>query len=302
MDLALKKAVADRENAINARDGMTDQIVDLKRKIKETQNSVLENSQLKSSLKNSQLENESLKRLTEQYVADLQKLRAEDEAPELKVEKVRLETELISVNAELALAKEQLAEGLQLQKDLAQQSAKLIAFREENSELRKQLANSQFKLNKVSFFVKEATSISPRVTLLYNALVELKGKSGRELERAYSELEDTLKVKKHRHVKFEKGSAFVADYEKGLIKNDISDVSDGSFLLVVGYASTTGTAEINYELSAKRATSVAAVVHSLNKDGKHGQNVKAVFLGQTNRFSPDRPAENQVCEIWEITK
>ena len=69
--------------------------------------------------------------------------------------------------------------------------------------------------------------------------------------------------------------------------------------LVVGYASTTGGIDLNRKLSSDRASRIASVVNS-NKG--EGQEIQAVFLGQTDRFSESEAPRNQICEIWEIRK
>ena len=98
-------------------------------------------------------------------------------------------------------------------------------------------------------------------------------------------------------MKFAEGSAYVSDLEAGMIEKDLEEAGENSFLLIVGYASTVGDKASNYELSAKRATASAAVSFDVKSEK---QDVKAVYLGQTDRFGPDSPTDNQVCEIWEI--
>lgn len=66
---------------------------------------------------------------------------------------------------------------------------------------------------------------------------------------------------------------------------------------MIGYASTSGDQTSNRQLSAKQATTVASLVKLLKADS---QQVKAVHLGETKRFSADTELENQICEIWEI--
>jgi len=299
MERALMKVSNDKENAVSAREGMLDQLTDNKQEIEDLQRKITNYDLLDSQLNLAKSEIASLKQLNEKYVAELKRFRSDDSAEVLKIANTRLQTQVDALEADLALARDTIVKlkdgGAELRKDAAQ----LIAYREENAELKKQLGKLRYELNRVNFFVKEATSIDPRVTELYQALTDLKGKSGAELDTAYQTIQSELNVKKLRHVKFNEGSSFVADHEEGMIKNDISLASGDSFLLVVGYASTTGTADANYELSAERATSVAAATYSSKKVG---QDVKAVFLGQTKRFSTSDAAENQVCEIWEIRK
>jgi len=78
----------------------------------------------------------------------------------------------------------------------------------------------------------------------------------------------------------------------------VSGRSD-SFFLVIGYASKTGSFDLNKELSEARATAVAT---SAVESAKPGQKVRAVFLGQTDRFSSSDVRDDQICELWEIPK
>ena len=89
----------------------------------------------------------------------------------------------------------------------------------------------------------------------------------------------------------------ISNLQEGLLAKSLGNTGAKSFFLVVGYASTTGDAASNYGLSAKRATVTAGVIQKLKAEG---QAVKAVYIGQTDRFSKTKPADNQVCEVWEI--
>ena len=84
-----------------------------------------------------------------------------------------------------------------------------------------------------------------------------------------------------------------------MVKGKVDTTSPGDYFLVVGYASKTGDAASNQKLSARRATAVASIVNQLKKSG---QEVRAVYLGQTDRFSRSVNAENQLCEVWRIRK
>ena len=90
---------------------------------------------------------------------------------------------------------------------------------------------------------------------------------------------------------------FLADEEP--VKHLVDNVPDGDMLLVIGYASETGNVDGNRTLSSDRATAVAEALTSV----KHpGQQVQAVYMGQTDRFSSRTPESNQLCEIWQIHK
>ncbi len=306
LDRALKTAIDEKENAFRARDGYTDQVFNYKQQIDElgtqlasAKSLMAENQLLVDQLNNEKLNNEALQKQVTQHLLTIQELRDSDDSLQLIEKNNQLQAELDRYKKELSTVEARINELERDREELQLATAQAIAYKQENEKLRKQLADLNYKYNRDSLFVKEATSIDPRVTALYNSLVALKGQSGDELGEAYTALQSRLNVRKLRHVKFAEGSAFVSDLEGGLIGQDVATAAEDSFLLVVGYASTTGSADANYQLSAKRATAVASAVY-----GKKAaeQDVKAVFLGQTSRFSPELAAENQVCEIWEIIK
>ena len=68
---------------------------------------------------------------------------------------------------------------------------------------------------------------------------------------------------------------------------------------MVGYASKSGGKEQNQALSSQRATTVASVVNVLRASN---QVVRAVYLGETDRFSKTDEMANQICEVWEIKR
>ena len=76
-----------------------------------------------------------------------------------------------------------------------------------------------------------------------------------------------------------------------------TEAPEDALLLVVGYASETGNVDNNRILSSDRATAVARELDTLKRPT---QQVQAVYLGQTKRFSKDNPLENQRVEVWQI--
>ncbi|MDB9741611.1 hypothetical protein OAB00_02015 [Akkermansiaceae bacterium] len=292
---ALMQAVSEKDAAISARNSMTDQTVSLTNQLNDLQAAALQNSQLLEKMNMVQLEKERIEQLNNQYLTEITNLRNSDQSAELKAINANLEAESVNLTAQVSSLQARIQ---QLLSDSANSSANestLLAFKKENEILKRQLADLQIKLNRSQLFVKEASSLSPRLSALYKSLENMKGLKGEALAQAYSTLEATLNVKKIRHVKFEEGSATVSSLEGSMIQGDLETASPQSLLLVVGYASTTGTADANYELSAKRATATA----TKTLDAKPDQMVKAVYLGQTDRFG-NRPSDNQICEIWEV--
>lgn len=306
LNSSLKTAIEEKENALKAREGYTDQVLDYKNEIdklelqlREAKSSVTQNNLLIEELNLAKLANESSQKEATSYLRQIQELKDADQSQSLVAENKALQAKLDQRQIDLEIAQKKINKLGNAWEEIQEAKAQAIAYKQENEELRKSLANLKFKYNRVNLFVKEASSLDPKVSELYNALVALKNQSGTDLDVAYTELQGRLKVRKLRHVKFGEGSAFVSDLEDDLIRKDIADSAANSFILVVGYASNTGSTDANYELSAKRATSVATTVDG---EKSEGQQVKAVFLGQTSRFSPNTPSENQVCEIWEVLK
>lgn len=178
-----------------------------------------------------------------------------------------------------------------------QNEARLAALQEQNDELRRQLQALQTNVDFGKLFVKSYTTLPENAQALYAELNKLEGYSEEKLRREYTRIATELNAENLQQVKFATGSSILnfTDQTKIKAKLDTTDRSD--YFLVVGYASKTGDASSNETLSAKRATAVASVVNQLKKQG---QDVRAVYLGQTNRFSKSVNADNQLCEIWRI--
>lgn len=178
-----------------------------------------------------------------------------------------------------------------------QNEARLAALQEQNDELRRQLQALQTNVDFGKLFVKSYTTLPENAQALYGELNKLEGYSEEKLRREYTRIATELNAENLQQVKFATGSSILnfTDQTKIKAKLDTTDRSD--YFLVVGYASKTGDASSNETLSAKRATAVASVVNQLKKQG---QDVRAVYLGQTNRFSKSVNADNQLCEIWRI--
>jgi outer membrane protein OmpA-like peptidoglycan-associated protein len=297
---ALINSVNELEAAKSARDGITNQLVELKMQNQELMANAGQQSNLLDQLNTSKLQNERLLVENTNYLNQRENL--QDELSKIKTENLKLQADLASQTAELESSAAKLQNALKNAESEGSGDevlqAQLIAFKDENLSLKTQLANLRVELHRTKLFVKE-DALSPRGQALYKSLSALKSQEAEALDLAYSKIQTELSVKKLRHVKFTEGSALVSELESDMILKDIADAAPDSLILVVGYASTTGTAESNYELSAQRATSTASVVFT-NKP--ESQEVRAVFLGQTDRFDLNEPSANQVCEIWEIKK
>lgn len=178
--------------------------------------------------------------------------------------------------------------------------ARLLALGDlerDNSKLRDEVRRLQALLDRSKLFVENPDALPPIPQRLFRELQRLEDYDPAQLSDQYSRIARELSAKPLRSINFATGSAQLTSEKISIIKNDLAQTHPGAFLLVVGYASTTGDQEANRKLSSKRATAVASQV---NVDKKGTQDVRAVFLSETNRFSKEQAPLNQICEIWEI--
>ncbi|MGJ8671772.1 hypothetical protein [Rubritalea sp.] len=168
----------------------------------------------------------------------------------------------------------------------------------ENEQLRLELQQLRAESDYDSLYAKSAEELRPEAARLYADLEKLEGLTPDQLEAAYMKISIDHNAHMIRSVRFKTGSSDVSWKDLTSIKDTITTAKKDSFFLVVGYASTTGNADSNKILSAKRSVTIASIVKHL----KGGTGTRAVFLGQTNRFSSTQPLDNQICEIWEIRK
>ena len=179
-------------------------------------------------------------------------------------------------------------------------AAELARIRPEYNRQRYIIQQLQTELDKATLFIEKEKDLPAIATKLYARLKTLDNLSGEALTKAYEQIEVDLNARIVHLQSFATGSSEVTlDREKMIRAAATLKSKPNSFFLVVGYASTTGTYQTNYDLSRKRATTTASVVNTLKKPQ---QTVKAVFLGQTNRFDKSNPLKNQICEIWEIDR
>ncbi len=166
-----------------------------------------------------------------------------------------------------------------------------------NRKLESDLSALRAKLDFSKLFVKSSDQLPMEAQTVYNELKTLENRSPTELAEAYAHIGIEHKAENMQRVKFETGSALMDFKQQSLLKNKMLASEESDYFLVVGYASTSGDAINNETLSANRATAVASMVNQLKKSG---QDVRAVYLGQTSRFSKSNGKENQLCEIWRI--
>jgi len=179
-------------------------------------------------------------------------------------------------------------------------AAELARIRPEYNRQRYQIQQLQAELDRATLFVEKDGKLPAIAEKLYARLKTLDKLSGKELTQAYEQIELDLNARIVHLQSFATGSSEVTlDREKMIRAAATLKSKPNSFFLIVGYASTTGTYQSNYDLSRKRSTTTASVINTLKKPQ---QTVKAVYLGQTNRFDKGNPLKNQICEIWEIDR
>ena len=179
-------------------------------------------------------------------------------------------------------------------------AAELARIRPEYNAQRYEIQRLRAELDKARLFVERGQDLPAIAAKLYERLKTLDNLSGEALTNAYQQIELDLGARIVHLQTFATGSAKITmDREKMIKAATTIKSKPNSFFLVVGYASKTGNKQSNYELSRKRATTTASVINSLKRDG---QAVKAVYLGQTDRFDKHNPLKNQICEVWEIDR
>lgn len=176
-------------------------------------------------------------------------------------------------------------------------SDELLAAKTRIAELEAQLAALRTPAPTTKLFAESEADLYPAGQALFRALRELEDKSDIEIASSYNRFASEYNATYVKDIRFATGSSELNPADKLALGDALANVPNDAFLLVVGYASTTGNADTNRQLSSDRATTVA---QSLNMAKTGNQQVQAVFLGQTKRFSTRIPERNQVCEIWQI--
>jgi len=98
-------------------------------------------------------------------------------------------------------------------------------------------------------------------------------------------------------IRFGQNSVRIDPEEEAKLKNALRELPGGSFVLVVGYASTPGCSRHNAALSRRRAEAVVAIAKQVLPKGAR---LRSVSLGETDQFDPEREEENRVVEVWRV--
>ncbi len=224
------------------------------------------------------------------------------------------------------------AEGDRLRRDLAAMKTQRDALAGELAELRKELASKQAagvpddlldlkrrfdetlrakeffeakakelegNVSKFQLFARAEGELLPAGVELFRGLRALESRPEAEIADAYGSMGVKLGATLLQTFSFASGAAGLTSADEDAIRYLVRDIPDGDLLLVVGYASETGDAEKNQQVSAERATAVAELYHSIKRPG---QLVQAVHLGQADRFSSRFTNRSPLIEIWRIRK
>lgn len=221
-------------------------------------------------------------------------------------------------NEQLAALRRQLDESIEIRSKLQTQIDTLLTQRKNkidrsrHDELAAELEKLRPRLNKQRYeiqrlraeidrahlFIESEKDLPAEATRLFAKLRTLENVNPQQLEAAYEGIRSTLGASIIHRQTFATGSSQITFDREKIIQNILDQrKNQNSFFLVVGYASKSGGTANNKKLSANRATTVASVVNTLKTSG---QQVKAVYLGETTRFSRTTERENQICELWEI--
>ena len=181
--------------------------------------------------------------------------------------------------------------------ELRARLAALTDLESENAKLRAENQRLRTLADRSTLFVESADALPATAQRLFRELQRLDDRSPAQLESEYQRIERILNARPLRSINFATGASQLTNEKISIIQNDLAGTHPEAFLLVVGYASRIGNSEANRKLSSDRATSVASRV---NLDKRSTQNVRGVFLSETNRFSKEQATLNQICEVWEI--
>lgn len=170
-------------------------------------------------------------------------------------------------------------------------------------QLRKQgyeIQRLRAELDRAKLFIESEKDLPAQAARLFAKLKTLENVNEQQLKAAYKNIEATLGARIIHRQSFATGSAQITYDRESIIRDIIGKSQDANaYFLVVGYASKSGGKQANRELSSKRSTTVASVVNVLRATG---QEVRAVYLGETDRFSGTNEMANQICEVWEIKR
>ncbi len=235
----------------------------------------------------------------ETQIADLQKRLAgavdkltadsiRDELAQVKMERDKLLADITQLKQELA--------GMIDRNQYALLQADSEELRKQYEECRAELQRLRAQVDASKLFVT-ADRLSPKASKLFRELERLEGTDRAALEQAYERIAKDFNARPVESARFDTGSSDLAREHEAHLKGVTAQSPGNAFFLVVGYASKSGDSKQNETLSSNRATRVASVVNFLKQQG---QEVQAVYLGETDRFDAARDAPNQISEVWEI--
>lgn len=212
-----------------------------------------------------------------------------------------LKSQRDALAAELAAAREQLAaksDGVSGDA-LADLERQFEETRRAKEFFESRVADLESQLSKARLFASNENELLPAAVKLVRSLRVLENKSDSEIATAYSSIGAEIGATVLLTLKFATGSSDLNPDDQDLIRNMVEEVPDGDLVLAIGYASETGNVDDNRTLSSARATAAAELFSSIKRPA---QQVQAVYLGQTDRFSSRAPERNQIVEIWRIRK
>ena len=223
------------------------------------------------------------------------------EADALRREVETLKTLRETQSAEMAILKQRLAAaGEQAPKaDLENLQRRLEEITRAKEFFESRAKELEGELNKARLFARSENELLPAAVKLFQTLRKLENQSEPEIKKAYTQIGADLAANVLKTLAFPTGSAKMDATDEDPVRQLLTNVPDGDLVLVIGYASETGNVDGNRTLSSDRATAVAELLTSVKRPG---QQVQAVYLGQTDRFSSRAPERNQLCEIWQIRK
>lgn len=224
------------------------------------------------------------------------------EAEQLKTLLSRVQAERDALAAQLATARQQLAE-----KQSAVDGEKFADLQRRFDETLRakdfyeaRARDLEAELTKTKLFAESVDELLPAAVELFRRLRKLEGLMDPDLTTEYSKLDGDLGASVLHTLDFSTGSSELSEADKRQIARIVAEeVPEDELALIVGYASKTGDSVANEKLSSDRATNAAEFFAKIKKTE---QRVQAVYLGQTDRFSSSIPERNQICEIWKIRK
>ncbi|MGI9242057.1 MAG: OmpA family protein, partial [Verrucomicrobiales bacterium] len=162
-----------------------------------------------------------------------------------------------------------------------------------------ELAATEVALESTALFIDSIDLLPKKAKQLFLELSRLETVDNAELAKNYRYIEDKLGARVVDTIRFATGKSEISPAKSATIRKAMTSGLGDSFFLVIGYASKTGSFDLNKELSEARATAVATLAVEY---ADPGQKVRAVFLGQTDRFSSSDVREDQICELWEVPR